>query len=230
MPGQKSPKPHYAGHRSRLRERFLKSGGDALADYELLELLLFQALPRGDTKPLAKALIDEFETYAEVLRADADALREVPGVGDAVVAAIRTVRVAALRLMRDEVMEKPVLSSWQALMDYCRTAMGPEKTEQFRLLFLNRKNMLIGDEVQQRGTVDQTAVYPREVVKRALELGATAIIMVHNHPSGDPTPSQGDIDMTNEVKEAAGKLGIVLHDHIVVARGGTSSFKSMGLL
>ncbi len=230
MPGAKSPKPHYAGHRARLRERFLKSGGDALADYELLELLLFQALPRGDTKPLAKALIAKFETYAEVLRADADALREVDGVGDAVVAAIRTVRVAALRLMRDEVMEKPVLSSWQALMDYCRAEMGPEKTEQFRLLFLNRKNMLIGDEVQQRGTVDQTAVYPREVVKRALELGATAIIMVHNHPSGDPTPSQGDIDMTNEVKEAAGKLGIVLHDHIVVARGGASSFKSMGLL
>ena len=230
MPGQKSPKPHYAGHRARLRERFLKSGGDALADYELLELLLFQALPRGDTKPLAKALIGRFGTYAEVLRADADALREVPGAGDSVVAAIRTVRVAALRLMRDEVMEKPVLGSWQALMDYCRAAMGPEKTEQFRLLFLNRKNMLIGDEVQQRGTVDQTAVYPREVVKRALELGATAIIMVHNHPSGDPTPSQGDIDMTNEVKEAAGKLGIVLHDHIVVARGGASSFKSLGLL
>lgn len=230
MPGAKPPKPHYAGHRARLRERFLKSGGDALADYELLELLLFQALPRGDTKPLAKALIDEFGTYAEVLRADADALREVDGVGDAVVAAIRTVRVAAIRLMRDEVMEKPVLGSWQALMDYCRAAMGPEKTEQFRLLFLNRKNMLIGDEVQQRGTVDQTAVYPREVVKRALELGATAIIMVHNHPSGDPTPSQGDIDMTNEVKEAAGKLGIVLHDHIVIARGGASSFKSMGLL
>lgn len=230
MPGQKSPKPHYAGHRARLRERFLKSGGDALADYELLELLLFQALPRGDTKPLAKALIGRFGTYAEVLSADADALREVPGAGDSVVAAIRTVRVAALRLMRDEVMEKPVLGSWQALMDYCRAAMGPEKTEQFRLLFLNRKNMLIGDEVQQRGTVDQTAVYPREVVKRALELGATAIIMVHNHPSGDPTPSQGDIDMTNEVKEAAGKLGIVLHDHIVVARGGASSFKSLGLL
>lgn len=230
MPGAKSPKPHYAGHRARLRERFLKSGGDALADYELLELLLFQALPRGDTKPLAKALIGRFGTYAEVLSADADALREVPGAGDSVVAAIRTVRVAALRLMRDEVMEKPVLGSWQALMDYCRAAMGPEKTEQFRLLFLNRKNMLIGDEVQQRGTVDQTAVYPREVVKRALELGATAIIMVHNHPSGDPTPSQGDIDMTNEVKEAAGKLGIVLHDHIVVARGGASSFKSLGLL
>ena len=230
MSGAKSSRPHYAGHRARLRERFLKSGGEALADYELLELLLFQALPRGDTKPLAKALIGRFGSYAEVLSADADALREVSGVGDAVVAALKTVRAAALRLMRDELMEKPVLSSWQALIDYCRAAMAREKTEQFRLLYLNRKNALIADEVQQRGTVDQTAVYPREVVKRALELGATAIIMVHNHPSGDPTPSRGDIDMTNEVKEAGEKLGIVLHDHIVVARGGASSFKSMGLL
>ena len=230
MSGAKSPKPHYAGHRARLRERFLKSGGEALADYELLELLLFQALPRGDTKPLAKELIQKFGSYAEVLSADADALREVPGVGDAVVAALKTVRAAALRLMRDELMDKPVLGSWQALLDYCRAAMAREKTEQFRLLYLNRKNALIADEVQQRGTVDQTAVYPREVVKRALELGATAIIMVHNHPSGDPTPSRGDIDMTSEVKEAAGKLGIVLHDHIVIARGGASSFKSLGLL
>lgn len=226
----KPSKPHYAGHRARLRERFLKSGGEALADYELLELLLFQALPRGDTKPLAKELIQKFGSYAEVLSADGDALREVPGVGDAVVAALKTVRAAALRLMSDELMDKPVLGSWQALLDYCRAAMAREKTEQFRLLYLNRKNALIADEVQQRGTVDQTAVYPREVVKRALELGATAIIMVHNHPSGDPAPSRGDIDMTNEVKEAAGKLGIVLHDHIVIARGGASSFKSMGLL
>ena len=230
MSGAKSPKPHYAGHRARLRERFLKAGGEALADYELLELLLFQALPRGDTKPLAKELIAHFGSYAEVLSADADALREVPGVGDAVVAALKTVRAAALRLMRDELMGKPVLGSWQALLDYCRAAMAREKTEQFRLLYLNRKNALIADEVQQRGTVDQTAVYPREVVKRALELGATAIIMVHNHPSGDPAPSRGDIDMTNEVKEAGEKLGIVVHDHIVIARGGASSFKSLGLL
>ena len=230
MSGKESPKPHYAGHRARLRERFLKSGGEALADYELLELLLFQALPRGDTKPLAKELIRHFGSYAEVLSADGDALREVDGVGDAVVAALKTVRAAALRLMSDELMDKPVLGSWQALLDYCRAAMAREKTEQFRLLYLNRKNALIADEVQQRGTVDQTAVYPREVVKRALELGATAIIMVHNHPSGDPTPSRGDIDMTNEVKEAGEKLGIVLHDHIVIARGGASSFKSMGLL
>ncbi len=228
--GAKPSKPHYAGHRARLRERFLKSGGGALADYELLELLLFQALPRGDTKPLAKELIRRFGSYAEVLSAEADALREVDGVGDAVVAALKTVRAAALRLMHDELMGKPVLGSWQALLDYCRAAMAREKTEQFRLLYLNRKNALIADEVQQRGTVDQTAVYPREVVKRALELGATAIIMVHNHPSGDPTPSRGDIDMTNQVKEAGEKLGIVLHDHIVIARGGASSFKSMGLL
>ncbi len=185
MSGAKSSRPHYAGHRARLRERFLKSGGEALADYELLELLLFQALPRGDTKPLAKALIGRFGSYAEVLSADADALREVSGVGDAVVAALKTVRAAALRLMRDELMEKPVLSSWQALIDYCRAAMAREKTEQFRLLYLNRKNVLIADEVQQRGTVDQTAVYPREVVKRALELGATAIIMVHKHVDKD---------------------------------------------
>lgn len=219
-----------AGHRRRLRERFLKGGPGALPDYEMLELVLFLAQPRGDTKPLAKALLDKFGSYAEVLSADAAAIREVPGAGDSVVAALRTVRDAALRLMRDELMGKPVLSSWQALLDYCRAAMAREKAEQFRLFYLNRKNVLIADEVQQVGTVDQTSVYPREVVKRALELGATAIIMVHNHPSGDPQPSQGDIDMTREVQEAGERLGIVLHDHVVIGRDGTASFKSMGLL
>lgn len=225
-----SEQPHQAGHRGRLRERFLKGGPGALPDYEMLELVLYLALPRGDVKPLAKRLITRFGSYAEVLSANPAALKEVDGVGDAVVAALRTVRDGAVRLIRDELMDKPVLSSWQALLDYCRAAMAREAAEQFRLLYLNRKNVLIADEVQQVGTVDQTAVYPREVVKRALELGATAIIMVHNHPSGDPTPSQGDIEMTREVQAAGERLGIVLHDHVVVGRDGAASFKTLGLL
>ncbi len=173
--------PHYTGHRKRLRERLLGAGSDALADYELLELVLFSALPRRDTKPLAKDLLDRFGTFAEVVSADTKLLAEVDGAGDAVVAALKTVQAAALRLARDEVMEKPVIASWQKLMSYCRASMAHETNEQFRVLFLNHKNMLIADEVQQRGTVDHTPVYPREVVKRALELGASAVIMVHNY-------------------------------------------------
>jgi len=225
-----SEKPHYIGHRNRLRERFLSAGGEALPDYEMLELILFMALPRGDAKPLAKRLIARFGSYAEVISAAPDDLRSVEGVGDAVVASLKTVRDGALRLMQQELIGQPVISSWQALNDYCRAAMAREKNEQFRLFFLNRKNVLIADEVQQRGTVDQTSVYPREVVKRALELGATAIIMVHNHPSGDPEPSPGDVEMTNEVKETAARLGITLHDHVIVGRNGSTSFRSMGLL
>ena len=225
-----SDKPQNAGHRRRLRERFLKGGPDALPDYEMLELVLFSALPRGDTKPIAKRLMDKFGSYAEVIGAEAAELKEVDGVGDAVVASLKTVRDAALRLSREDLIGRSVLSSWQSVIDYCYAAMARSKTEEFRLLYLNRKNELMADEVQQHGTVDHTPVYPREVVKRALDLGASAIIMVHNHPSGDPTPSQGDIAMTREVEEAGAKLGIRLHDHIVISRNGTSSFKNLGLL
>ncbi len=223
-------KPDHAGHRSRLRQRFMQNGGDGLPDYELLELVLFPSLPRRDTKPLAKALLARFGSFAEVISAEPAELKSVKGVGDAAVVALKTVRAAALRLSLGEVMNRPVLSSWDKLMQYCRASMAYEKAEQFRILFLNKKNVLMADEVQQQGTVDHTPVYPREVVKRALELGATALIMVHNHPSGDPAPSRGDIEMTREVREVAETLGIVLHDHVIVSKNGNSSFKSMGLL
>lgn len=208
----------------------MKNGGDSLQDYELLELVLFAAIPRGDTKPVAKALIDRFGSFAGICGATPKELKEIDGVGDAVVSALKVVRAASLKLLQEEVMNKPVLSSWQKLMDYCRASMAHEKTERFRILFLDKKNALIADEVQQVGTVDHTPVYPREVVKRALDLNATAIIMVHNHPSGDPKPSRADIDMTREVQEAARSLGIVLHDHVIVSKSGNTSFKTMGLL
>ena len=226
MPGE----PHYTGHRQRLRERLLKGGADALPDYELLELVLFAALPRRDVKPLAKALLGRFGGFAEVISAEPALLSEVDGVGTSVIAALKTVQAAALRLARDEVMNRPVIGSWDKLMAYCRSSMAHEKTEQFRILFLNHRNELIADEVQQRGTIDHTPVYPREVVKRALELGASALIMVHNHPSGDPSPSQADIAMTREVQDVGEKLGIRLHDHVVVGRYGNNSFKTLGLI
>ena len=225
-----SEKPDHIGHRQRLRERFTESGGAALADYELLELLLFQAIPRRDTKPIAKALMKRFGTYAGVLHAAPAELRRVEGVGDAAVVALKTVAEAATRLAREDVMDEPVLSSWDRLIAYLRIGMGREKTEQFRILFLDTKNKLIADEMQQKGTVNHTPVYPREVIKRALELSATAVIMVHNHPSGDPEPSKADIEMTREVREAGAKLGVTLHDHVIIARGGYSSFKTMGLI
>ena len=222
--------PGTAGHRGRLRARFLKSGADALPDYEMLELLLFQAVARRDTKPIAKRLLQHFGSFSEVISAEESALKEVDGIGEAVVVALKTVQAAALRLAREEVLDQPVLSNWNKLIAYCRASMGFEKNERFRILFLNRQNVLIADEVQQTGTIDHTPVYPREVVKRVLELGATAVIMVHNHPSGDPTPSKADIDMTKEVQDAGAKLGITLHDHLIVTKAGHSSFKDMGLL
>lgn len=222
--------PHFHGHRQRLKDRFLKTGGDQLADYELLELLLFQALPRRDVKPLAKDLLDRFGSFAGVATAEASLIRQVPGAGDAVVVALKTVAAAAQRLARDELAAAPVLSNWDKLLKYCRTAMSREGREQFRVLYLNRKNVLIKDEVQWRGTIDHTPLYPREVVKRALELQAAALIMVHNHPSGDPTPSQADIDMTRQVAEAAQSMGIVLHDHLIIAKSGHTSFRDMGYL
>ncbi len=223
-------KPDHAGHRQRLRQRFMKSGGDGLPDYELLELVLFPALPRRDTKPLAKALLKRFGSYAEVISAEAEELKSIPGIGEAAVIALKTVQAAAHRLAHDEIIDRPVLASWDKLLKYCKATMAYEKTERFRVLFLNKKNILIADEIQQKGTVDHTPVYPREVVKRALELDATALIMVHNHPSGDPSPSRADIEMTKEVQEAAGKLGIVLHDHLIISKSGHNSFKTMGLL
>jgi DNA repair protein RadC len=223
-------KPDHAGHRRRLRERFLKAGAEAVPDYELLELVLFLGQPRRDMKPVAKALLRRFGSFADAISAEPRALAEVAGVGEAAIAALKTVQAAALRLARESVMQRPVLGNWQKLIDYCRASMGYETTERFRVLYLNRKNALIADEEQQKGTVDHTPVYPREVVKRALELGATALIMVHNHPSGDAEPSKADIEMTKEVRDAAAKLGIVLHDHVVIARGGFRSFKTLGLL
>jgi DNA repair protein RadC len=219
-----------AGHRQRLRERFMKSGPEALADYELLELILFQAQPRGDVKPLAKRLIKQFGSFAEAVSAPTERLQEMDGLGNASIVALKSVQAAALKLSQGQVMNKPVLAGWTALMDYCRASMAYHPTEQFRILFLDRKNVLIADEVQQTGTIDHTPVYPREVVKRALELGASAIIMVHNHPSGDPTPSRADIDMTRKVQEAGEKLGVMLHDHLIIGRSGDTSFKSMGLI
>ena len=223
-------KPDHLGHRARLRERFLSGGGDALADYELLELLLFQAIPRQDTKPVAKALMHRFGTYAAVLRAETAELGAVEGVGEAAVVALKTVAVAAGRLAREEVIDLPVLSSWDRVVDYLRVQMAHQKTESFRILFLDTKNRLIADEEQQRGTVNHTPLYPREVMKRALDLAASAVILVHNHPSGDPSPSKADIDLTREVRDLGAGMGVVVHDHVIVARSGHSSFRSMGLL
>lgn len=224
-------KPHYLGHRQRLRERFLKDFGAALPDYELLELLLFNVVARKDTKALAKALLAHFNgSLGELLAADPHEIRKVKEAGPNVVSFLKAVNAAAVRIAREQVMDRPVLSSWQAVIDYCRAAMAREKREQFRVLFLDKRNSLMADEVQGTGTVDHTPVYTREVVKRALELGATALIMVHNHPSGDPTPSKADIEMTREVVEAAARLGIVLHDHVIIGRRGHTSFRNSGLL
>lgn len=222
--------PGHLGHRERLRERLLEGGTDALPDYELLEFLLYSAQPRRDTKPLAKALLKRFGGLANVLGADRAALKSVTGMGDASVAALLAVRAAAARFLRGAVAERDIVSSWQALIDYCAAQAGFAETEQFRLLFLDRKNALIADERQQQGTVDHTPVYPREVVKRALELGASALIMVHNHPSGDTTPSKADIEMTRAVQKALAAVGIALHDHVVLGRGRHSSFRSLGLM
>lgn len=223
-------RPHYHGHRQRLRERFLSAGPGALPDYELLELLLFHAIPRVDVKPLAKSLITRFASLSGVLNAEPERLAEIPDVSQKVIVLLKAVREAGERLARSEVMAQPVIGSWEKLLDYCRASMAHGGREQFRLLFLDRKNRLIADEVQQKGTVDHTPVYPREVVKRALELNATAIILVHNHPSGDPTPSGDDIAMTQDVRDACQKLGIALHDHIIIAKGGHASLKSLGLI
>jgi DNA repair protein RadC len=222
--------PHFHGHRERLKARFLEAGGDALPDYEMLELVLMRVIPRRDVKPLAKQLIARFGSYAEVLSAPPALLREIKGVGEAVVTDFKVIRASAQRLAQKRVSQQPVLSSWSNVIDYCRAAMAFSQVEQFRILFLDKRNALIADELQQTGTVDHTPVYPREVVKRALEHSATAIILVHNHPSGDPTPSGADIAMTRQISDVLKPLGIALHDHIIVGRDGHASFKGLKLL
>jgi len=222
--------PHFLGHRERLRERFRKAGGDALPDYELLELVLFRAVPRADVKPLAKALVDRFGSFAEVIAASPGRLREVKGVGDSIVTEFQLIGAAVQRVTREKLKARPVLSSWSAVIAHCRASMAFAAQEEFRVLFLDKRNQLILDEVQQRGTVDHTPVYPREVVKRALEVAASAIILVHNHPSGDPTPSNADIQMTRTIVEVAKPLGIEVHDHIIVGKDGHASLRGLRLI
>jgi DNA repair protein RadC len=222
--------PHYHGHRDRLRARFMEAGSDALADYEMLELVLFRAIPMRDVKPLAKELLARFGSFAEVISAPPERLKEVDGIGESVATDIKIVAAAAQRLAKGQVRKRPVLSSWQAVLDYVRTAQAFSEKEQFRILFLDKRNQLIADEVQQEGTVDHTPVYPREVVKRALELSATAVILVHNHPSGDPTPSHADIEMTRQVANVAKPLGVTLFDHIIVGKDGHASLKGLRLI
>src|ERR1700748_2589989 len=221
--------PHYLGHRERLRERFYGAGPDALSDYELLELALFAAIPRHDTKPLAKALLKKFGSFAQVIHAPEALLREA-GLKDASVNQLKLIAAAADRIAKGEIRRSVALSSWNEVIDYCRSSMAFADKEQFRLLFLDKRNQLISDEVQQVGTIDHTPVYPREVIKRALDLSATALILVHNHPSGDPTPSQADIQMTKAIIDIAAPLGISVHDHIIVGKSGHASLKGMRLI
>ena len=227
--GQRLPS-YIRDHRKRLRARFMDGGAQAMPDYEMLELVLFRAIPRQDVKPVARALLDRFGDFNRVLSAPENRLREVKGVGDTVICELKIVEAAAHRLARAKVMQRHVVSGWDALLDYCHTTMAHRETEQFRVLYLDRKNVLIADEEQARGTVDHVPVYPREVVKRALELNASAIILVHNHPSGDPTPSGADIDMTRQIDEAVQALGLTLHDHLIIGKSQELSFRAGGYL
>ncbi|WP_340109057.1 RadC family protein [Pikeienuella sp. HZG-20] len=224
------PQPDHARHRQRLRARFDRAGTEALADYELLELLLFRAIPRRDVKPLAKRLLAEFGDFNHAISAPASRLLKVSGLGDAAVRELKIVEAAAHRLAQARVIGREALSSWAAVMTYCKTAMAHRETEEFRILFLDRKNVLIADEAQGRGTVDHVPVYPREVAKRALELNASAIIMAHNHPSGDPTPSPADIEMTQRIEAALAAVDITLHDHVVIGKETDASFRALGLI
>jgi DNA repair protein RadC len=230
---QPDPKPVASaaeGHRARMRGKLLTAGPDALLDHELLEMQLFLALPRRDTKPIARALLARFGSFGNAIAARPQELRQIEGMGEAGIAALKTVHAAALRLMREEVMDRPILNNWERLIGYLNAAIAREAVEQFRILFLDSKNRLIADEAQARGTINHTPVYPREVVKRCLELQATAVILVHNHPSGDPTPSGADIEMTSEIRAAAATLGIVVHDHLIIGNGRHLSFRKEGLL
>jgi DNA repair protein RadC len=231
LPGFKEASvPHHFGHRQRLRERFRQGGPEAMPDYELMELILFRAIPRRDTKPLAKAIIQRFGSFAEAMAASEERLAEIPGLGAAAIIELKVVRAAALRLMQGELRRRPLLNSWDKVVQYCRAAMGFEAREEFRILFLDNRGRLLVDEVQGRGTINHTPVYVREVVKRALELSAASIILVHNHPSGDPTPSRADIDITKQIIDAAEKLGISVHDHLIVGRDGHLSLRASGLV
>jgi len=229
-PSAANAAPHYLGHRQRLRQRFLDGGSAAVSDYEVLELILFRAIPQRDLKPLAKKLLATFGSFNEVISAPVERLKEIKGLGEAAVTELKIVQAAAQRLARGEVKQRSVLSSWSNVIDYCRSSMAFADKEQFRVLFLDKRNQLIADEVQQTGTVDHTPVYPREVVKRALELSATAVILVHNHPSGDPTPSRADIQMTQAIIEVAKPLGIAVHDHLIVGKNGHASLKGLKLI
>lgn len=222
--------PHFHGHRERLRKRFREAGADALADYELLELVLFRSIPRRDVKPIAKDLIRRFGSFAEVLAAPETLLQETESIGAGVIADLKLIEAAAVRITRGAIARRSVLDSWTAVLDYCRASMAFADKEQFRLLFLDKRNQLIADEVQQTGTVDHTPVYPREVVKRALELSASAIILVHNHPSGDPAPSSADIRMTREIVDIATPFSIEVHDHVIVGRKGHASLRGLGVM
>lgn len=225
-----SKKPHFLGHRDRLRQRFSEAGPAALKDYELLELLLFRILPRRDTKPIAKALLDRFGSFSEALSAPPHLLTEIEGLGPTAITDLKVVLAAAQRFARDEIPDRPVLGSWTSVIDYCHKQMAFETKEQFRILFLDKKNKLIADEVQQVGTVDHTPVYPREVIRRSLELSATALILVHNHPSGDPSPSGADVQMTKAIADVAKPLGITVHDHIIIGRDGHVSMRGLKLI
>lgn len=222
--------PHHTGHRQRLRERFVESGPASLKDYELLELLLFSAIPRRDVKPLAKDLLAKFGSLPELMAAPHTMLTQMEGISDNTATAIKTTTAIAERMIKQEIMQKPVLNNWTRLMDYCHMTMAHETKEHFRILFLNKKNEMIADEIQGSGTVDHTPAYPREIMKRSLELGATAIILMHNHPSGDPKPSAADIEMTNLIIDAAKPFDITIHDHVIIARNGHLSFRNEGLI
>jgi DNA repair protein RadC len=230
LPHQGKAPSYLADHRARLRERFMTGGAGAMPDYEMLELVLFRAIPRQDVKPLARRLIEAFGDFNRVLTAPAARLEQVEGVGPAVVTELKIVEAAAQRMARARIMHRPVLSGWDALLDYCHTTMAHREIEQFRVLYLDRKNVLIADEEQARGTVDHVPVYPREIIRRALELNASALILVHNHPSGDPTPSDADITMTARIAQAADSMGITIHDHLIIGKSRELSFRSQGLL
>jgi len=228
--GLEEEAPHYLGHRQRLRDRFMEAGEHAIADYELMELLLFRAIARRDVKPLAKALIERFGSFAEALAARPERLREIEGLSEAAIVELKITEAAARRLARGALEKRTVLSCFSSVTDYCRTAMAYAEREEFRILFLDKRNALIADEVQGVGTIDHTPVYPREVVRRALELGSSALILAHNHPSGDPTPSAADIRMTKEIIAIAQPFGIAVHDHLIVGRSGQTSFKGLKLI
>ncbi|MGQ0528124.1 MAG: RadC family protein [Alphaproteobacteria bacterium] len=222
--------PHHTGHRDRLRQRFSENGAGALQDYELLELVLFTLIPRRDVKPLAKTLIAKFGGLPELMNAPAEELEKIDGISETTAIGLKSITALSHRALKNEIAKKPVLNSWTRLMDYCHATMAHETREHFRIIFLNKKNEMIADEIQGSGTVDHTPAYPREIMKRGLELGATALILIHNHPSGDPNPSQADIDMTKAIVRAGEPFSILIHDHIIVSRGGLTSFKNLGLI